>query len=163
MKNLVYSVRIKRMTIKEQLDADIKQAMLDGDKALTTILRTLKSAALNAEVAAGIRDQGLSDEAFIELLTKEAKKRQESADMYVQGGSKERADAELAEKKIIEKYLPVQLSDTALQTVVSGVIDEMGVTGMQAMGQVIAEVKKRTAGQADGGRITAAVKASLGQ
>jgi uncharacterized protein YqeY len=149
------------MTIKEQLEADIKQAMLDGDKTLTTTLRTLKSAALNMEVANGTRNRGLSDEAFIELLTKEAKKRQESADMYTKGGSPDRAAAELTEKAAIEKYLPAQLADQELQAVVKAVIADLGVSGMQAMGQVIGEVKKRTAGQADGARIAATVKGSL--
>lgn len=149
------------MTIKEQIETDIKQAMLSGDSTLTTTLRTLKSVALNLEVANGTREQGLGDTEFIDLLTKEAKKRQESADMYKQGGRNELAEAELAEKAVIEKYLPAQLSDEALADVVSQVIDELGVSGPQAMGQVIGEVKKRTAGQADGGRIAALVKVSL--
>src|SRR5688572_25949852 len=109
------------MTIKEQIENDIKQAMLAGDKTLTTTLRTLKSAALNLEVATGKREQGLSDEAYIDLLTKEAKRRQESADMYVQGNSPERAEAELAQKAVIENYLPTQLSDEDLTTLVATV------------------------------------------
>lgn len=149
------------MTIKEQIENDIKQAMLSGDKTLTTTLRTVKSAALNLEVANGSREQGLSDAEFIDLLTKEAKRRQESADMYTHGGSPERAEAELAEKAVIEKYLPTQLSDEELSTLVNDVINELGVSGPQAMGQVIGEVKKRSAGQADGGRIASLVKAGL--
>jgi len=149
------------VTIKEQIESDIKQAMLAGDKTLTTTLRTVKSAALNMEVAQGTREQGLSDAEFIDLLTKEAKRRQESADMYVQGGSPERAQAELAEKAVIEKYLPAQLSDEQLAELVNQVIEELGVSGPQAMGQVIGEVKKRSAGQADGGRIASLVKAAI--
>jgi hypothetical protein len=149
------------VTIKEQIESDIKQAMLAGDKTLTTTLRTVKSAALNMEVAQGTREQGLSDAEFIDLLTKEAKRRQESADMYVQGGSPERAQAELAEKIVIEKYLPAQLSDEQLAELVNQVIEELGVSGPQAMGQVIGEVKKRSAGQADGGRIASLVKAAI--
>jgi hypothetical protein len=149
------------VTIKEQIESDIKQAMLAGDKTLTTTLRTVKSAALNMEVAQGTREQGLSDAEFIDLLTKEAKRRQESADMYVQGGSPERAQAELAEKAVIEKYLPAQLSDEQLAELVNQVIEELGVSGPQAMGQVIGEVKKRSAGQADGGRIASLVKEAI--
>lgn len=148
------------MSIKERLDSDIKQAMLAGDKTLTTTLRTLKSVILNAEVAQGLREEGLSDEACIELLTKEAKKRQESADMYAQGGS-DKAEAELAEKAVIEGYLPTQLADEELASIVQTVITEQEAVGMQAMGSVIAEVKSRTAGQAEGSRIAAEVKAQL--
>lgn len=155
------SDKILVMTIKEQIEQDIKQAMLAGDKTLTTTLRTIKSAALNLEVANGSREQGLTDEQYTDLLAKEAKKRQESADMYTQGNRPDSAQAELAEKAIIEKYLPVQLSNEDLSTLVAQVIKELGATGPQAMGQVISEVKKRSAGQADGGRIATLVKAGL--
>src|SRR6185369_11783185 len=97
--------------LKVRIDQDLKTALLAGDKTLATTLRGLKSAILYVEVAKGVRDEGLSDEEIVTLLAKEAKKRQESADLYVQGGSQERADAELAEKKAIEVYLPQQLSD----------------------------------------------------
>lgn len=151
------------MTIKQQIEADIKQAMLAGDKELTMTLRTIKSAALNLEVAKGAREQGLSDAEFTDLLVKEAKKRQESADMYTQGNSPDRAQSELAEKAIIERYLPAQLSEEELETLVQNVIAELGANGSQAMGQVIGEVKKRSAGQADGARIAALVKEGLVQ
>lgn len=135
--------------------------MLAGDKTLVTTLRGIKSAILYAEVAKGLRDQGLPDPEVIDLLTKEAKKRQESADMYTQGGSAEKADAETAEKIVIEKYLPAQMSEEDLKKLVAGVVQELGVSGPQAMGQVIGEVKKRSAGQADGGRIAVLVKEAL--
>ena len=149
------------MVIKEQIEADIKQAMLAGNKTLVTTLRGLKSAILNAEVAKGVRDTGLPESEVIDLMAKEAKKRQESADMYVTGGSKDRADAEVAEKIIIEKYLPAQLSDDDLKSLTIAVIKDLGASGPQAMGQVIGEVKKRSQGQADGGRIASIVKESL--
>ena len=101
-------------TIKEQIEQDIKQAMLAGDKTLTTTLRRIKSAALYLEVANGKREQGLTDATIYRLLGKEAKKRQESADMYTQGNRTENAQAEIAEKAIIEKYLPAQLSNEDL-------------------------------------------------
>lgn len=149
------------MTIKEQIENDIKQAMLAGDKALVMTLRSLKSAILYMEVSKGSREKGLSDAELVEVLSKEAKKRQESADMYNQGGSPDRAEAELAEKKIIEKYLPTQLTDEELGSLVETVITELGVDDIKNMGQVIAEVKSRSLGQADGGRIAAAAKENL--
>ena len=149
------------MAIKTQIDQDIKQAMLAGDKTLVTTLRGLKSAILYAEVAAGTRDKGLSDEETMAVLGKEAKKRQESADMYRQGGSEDRAIAEETERAVIEKYLPAQMDDQALEDLVSSVIAELGASGPQAMGAVIGEVKKRSNGQADGGRIAKLAKEKL--
>src|SRR5437879_2903064 len=94
------------MSLKQQIDKDIKTEMLAGEKTLVTTLRGLKSVILYAEVATGSRDKGLSDQEIVELLAKEAKKRQESAELYQKGGSQDRAEAELAEKQVIERYLP---------------------------------------------------------
>lgn len=147
--------------LKQQIEQDLKEALLGGQKDRATTLRGLKSVILYAEVAAGSREQGLSDEQIVQLFAKEAKKRQESADFYVKGGSQERADAELVEKKIIESYLPQQLSDEELLKVVDDAIQSMGTLSPQAMGQVIGKVKQATEGRADGGRIAQLVKERL--
>lgn len=147
--------------IKDQIEADIKQAMLAGDKHKVITLRGLKSAILYVEVAKGARQQGLTDAEIIDVLSKESKKRQESADMYTQGGSPDRALAEIAEKSVIETYLPKQLSNAELEELIVTVIDELGSSKQNAMGQVITEVKKRSSGQADGSRIAKIVKEKL--
>lgn len=149
------------MTIKQQLDQDLKAAMLAGNKTLATTLRGLKSVILYAEVAAGNRDAGLDDPTVIQLFAKEAKKRQESADLYNKGGAPDKAVAELAEKMVIEHYLPAQIPEQELLAVIDGVIAEQGASGMQAMGPVIAAVKERVGSGADGGRIAQAVKGRL--
>jgi len=147
--------------LKARIDQDLKAALLAGDKVLATTLRGLKSAILYAEVAKGARDQGLSDDEIIALLAKEAKKRQESADLYKQGGNDEKAQAELAEKKVIESYLPQQLSDEELVNLIDAAIKDLGVSGPSAMGQVIGAVKQKTAGQADGARVAKLVNERL--
>jgi len=147
--------------LKTRIDQDLKSALLAGDKVLVTTLRGLKSAILYAEVAKGVRDEGLPDQEITVLLSKEAKKRQESADLYRQGGSLEKAEAELEEKAVIEKYLPEQLSDADLQAIVETAATEVGASGPQAMGKVIGLVKQRAGSQADGGRIAAMVKQRL--
>lgn len=147
--------------LKQQIEQDLKQALLAGEKERAMTLRSIKSAILYAEVAQSARDEGLQDEAIIALLSKEAKKRQESADFYVKGGFQDRAAAELAEKAIIESYLPKQLSDDELAVIVDEVVAGLDVVGPQAMGQAIAQVKQKTAGQADGSRIAQVVKVRL--
>ncbi len=149
------------MTISEQIDADLKQAMLAGDKTLVTTLRGLKSVILYEEVAKGLRDTGLDDDAVITLFSKEAKKRQESADLYEQGGNTEKAKAELAEKNVIEKYLPEQMSDAELISLVDETISSTGATNMQHMGQVVGVVKSRAGPSADGSKIAQLVKERL--
>ena len=149
------------MSIKTQLEQDLKTALLAGDKQTVTVLRGLKGAILNVEIEKGSREIGLSDSEVIAVLGKEAKKRQESSDMYQQGGSPDRAEAELAEKAIIDKYLPQQLGDNELGAIIDKVIADTSAVGPQAMGQVIGAVKAQTVGQADGGRIAALVKEKL--
>jgi uncharacterized protein len=147
------------MSIKEQLTSDLKAAMLSGDKELTTTLRGLKAAILTVEIAKGIRETGLPDAEIIELFGKEAKKRQESAELFGQGGNEEKAAAELAEKKVIEQYLPAQLSDEELNKVVDQVAEELGGLSQPQMGQAIGKIKAIVGASVDGGRIAAAVKA----
>lgn len=151
------------MSIKQQLEADIKQAMLAGDKNLVTVLRGLKSAILYAEVASGKREVGIDDQEVLGLLQKEAKKRQESADLYDQGGSVDKQNAELAEKKIIEQYLPKQLSEEEISHLVEKAITDTGASTMQQMGQVIGHVKQASNGAADGATVARLVKERLVQ
>ena len=150
------------MSLKQQIDQDIKQAMLAGDKELTTTLRGLKSAILNVEVAKNVRKTGLPDSEIIEVLSKEAKKRQESADLYRQGGSEDKAQAELTEKAIIEKYLPAQLSEDDTSKLVDEVIGEQGEVTPQMMGQIIGQVRQKAGPGADGALIARLVKERLG-
>lgn len=147
--------------IKQQLEDDIKTAMLAGDKLLVQTLRGIKSAVLYAEVASGDREAGLSEEAIVDVLAKEAKKRAESAEMYRQGGDEARHQAEMVEKAIIEKYLPQQFSDDELTDIVKEEVAKLDAPDMQKMGQVIGAVKARSKGQADGGRIAQIVKEQL--
>lgn len=147
--------------LKQQLEQDLKAALLGGDKDRVTTLRGLKSIILYEEVAKGAREDGLTDEAILVLFAKEAKKRQESADLYVQGDNQPKADAELAEKAIIEGYLPKQMDDDELSAIVEAVIAGFGDITPQAMGQVIGQVKQKTEGRADGARIAKAVKERL--
>lgn len=149
------------MKIKAQIDEDIKKAMLAGEKTLVTTLRGLKSAILYAEVAQGVRDEGLDEDKTIDILSKEAKKRQESADMYALGGSSDRSEAESEEKRIIEKYLPAQLTDSEIVKLVSEVIIGLGTVNMSDMGKVITVVKNRSHGTANGATISKIVKEKL--
>ncbi|HVV67029.1 MAG TPA: GatB/YqeY domain-containing protein [Candidatus Saccharimonadales bacterium] len=148
--------------LEERIEQDLKAALLARDSQKVTTLRGLKSVLLNEKVAKGKRESGLSDDEVLATLSKEAKKRQESADLYVQGGDQGRADAELSEKKIIEAYLPEQLSEEEIAAMVDDVIAQTGATGQQAMGQVIGQVKQKAGAAADGAVVARIVKEKLG-
>lgn len=145
--------------LKVQIEQDLKQALLGGDKARAEVLRGLKSAILYEEVAQKVRDTGLSDEQMLQVIAREAKKRTESADLYEKAGAMDRAEAERAERKVLEVYLPAQLSDAELAAFVDEAMAQLGEGAH--MGQVIGAVKQKVGQQADGGRIAAAVKQKL--
>lgn len=150
------------MSLRQQLNDDVKAAMLSHDALRVETLRGLKTVVLYADVAAKSRDTGgIADDEILNLFAREAKKRQESAELYVQGGSQERADKELAEKVIIESYLPVQLSENEIKAAIDATIASQQAEGMQAMGVVIGAVKQQLGNAADGSVIARLVKERL--
>jgi len=152
------------VSLRQQLQDDVKAAMLAGDSLRVETLRGLKTTIQYADVAAKKRDTGgIDDTEIIGLFAKEAKKRQESADLYMQGGSQDRANKELAEKAIIEAYLPAQLSEEALAQLIDTIISEQQAIGTQAMGQVIGAVKAKAGASADGAVVARLVKERLGR
>ena len=144
-----------------QIERDLKTALLAGDKTTAETLRVLKSAILNEAISQNARDTGLSDEQIQKILSKESKKRQEAAGLYKQGGSDERAQAELAEKAIIDGYLPEQMGEEQIAKIVDQQIAAAGSPTMQDMGKIIGAVRSQTGSQADGAVIARLVKERL--
>jgi uncharacterized protein YqeY len=149
--------------LEGKINADLKAALLGGDKLRVETLRGLKSVVLYDRVAAGSRDQEMPDETIIQLLAKEVKKRLESIELYERGGNQAMADKEQAEKEIIEAYLPEQLSEEKLSELIESTVAELGASDMSAMGKVIAGVKEKAGGAADGAVIARLVKERLSQ
>jgi uncharacterized protein YqeY len=147
--------------MQDEIERDIKTALLAGDKVKAETLRNIKSALLNEAISQGARDTGLSDEQVQKILARESKKRQEAADLYKQGGADDRASAELAEKNIIDAYLPEQMGEDQVAKIVDEEIAEAGQVSLQDMGRIIGAVKSRTAGSADGALIARIVKEKL--
>lgn len=149
------------MSLKAQIDNDLKAALLGGDRFVTDVLRGLKAVILSEEVSQGKRDTGLDEETIEKLFAREVKKRNESATLYDQADRKELADNERAELKVIEAYLPEQLSEEVIQKAVEETIATLGVSGPAAMGQVIGAVKGKLGNSADGSIIARLVKEAL--
>jgi uncharacterized protein len=145
--------------LKERIEQDLKSALRAGDVVKLSVLRSLKSAITYAEVAKGVKGgEGLSDDAIVEVLVKEAKKRKESADVYSKVGADDRSQAELNEKGIIENYLPKSISQSELTAVVDDVVKSVGPVTPTNMGQIIGEIKRRAGPTADGSAIAMLVK-----
>lgn len=148
------------MSIKDQINADLKQAMLAKDSALVELLRGVKSALQYFAVESG-PDTELSEEQILSVLKKESKKRAEAASLYEKAGDSTRQEKELYERDIIQKYLPEELSEEEVVKLVEAAISEIGNLEQQNMGQVIGKVKQASVGLADGAVIARLVKERL--
>jgi len=146
-------------SLKSRLSDDVKQALRAGDKARVGTLRMTLAAIKQREVDERIE---LDDPDVLSVLEKMVKQRKESIRQFVAGNRQDLADIEAAEITILETYLPEQLDEAALEKLVGDVVTEIGASGMQDMGRVMGEIKKRAAGQADMGRVSALVKSRLG-
>lgn len=146
--------------LKDRLQADLTAAMKSRDELRAATLRSLLTA-LRTEEVAGKAARELSDAEAVTVLTREAKKRREAAEAFEAGGRPDRAERERAEGEVIAGYLPAQLSDEELSSMVAAAIAETGASGPAAMGQVMKVLTPRTAGRAEGGRVAAEVRRQL--
>lgn len=142
----------------DKLQSDLKNAQLSRDEIRVSTLRLLLSEVKNAEIQKGA---DLNDEDIVSIIQKEVKKRKEAAAGFRSGSREQAAAKEEAEQKVLEGYLPAQLSTEELTSVVEGTINEMGATGMADMGKVIGAVMSKVKGKADGGTVSALVKEKL--
>lgn len=148
------------MSLKSQIDTDIKEAMKAKDKEALRALRAIKSLIMLEETKDG-SSGGLNEAAEIQLLSKAAKQRRESARIYHEQDRADLAKNEEDEIAIIEKYLPTQLSEEELKSKLTEIISQVGATGPKDMGKVMGNASKALAGQADGKAIANMVKALL--
>ncbi|MFQ3215074.1 MAG: hypothetical protein ACJAT1_000082 [Marivirga sp.] len=148
------------MSLKQQIDSDIKEAMKAKNKAQLTALRSIKSLILLAETEKGVKEE-LSEDTEMKLLVKAAKQRKESAETYAANGRQELADNELVELAVIDKYLPAQMSQEELALKLKEIITKVGASGPSDMGKVMGMATKELAGKADGKAISITVKSLL--
>lgn len=144
------------MTLKEKIIADMTQAMKDKNAVKLSVLRLAKAAIMKFEVA-GSKKVEATDEDVLKILAREIKQRKDSIEAYKKGGREEQAAAEEAEMKILQSYLPEQMSEDELKNVVSRVISQTGAVSKADFGKVIGAVMKEVKGKADGQAVSRAV------
>jgi uncharacterized protein len=148
--------------LHDRIETDLRAAMKARDKARTSALRLAVAALKNTAVAEGLGPQGrLPDATVQKVLATEVKRRREAATAFAEAGREESAASEHAEAEVYEAYLPAQLGDEELTAIVDEVVAETGAQGPQAMGQVMKATMARVQGRAEGGRVSALVKARL--
>lgn len=148
------------MSLKTQIDADIRQAMLAKEKDTLTALRSIKSLILLEETKDGSHGE-VKPEDELKLLTKAAKQRRESAEIFQQQNREDLAAKELAELAIIERYLPKQLLAGELEARLREIISRTGAASPADIGKVMGAATKELAGQADGRAVSEMVKQLL--
>ena len=143
------------MSILEQVQSDTTAALKAGDRPRAQALRVVASELQKAHKEAGAE----ADE--VAVLRRERKRRTEAADYYREAGRADLADAEMAEAEMIAAYLPAELSDDELHSIVGDALAETGATSAKEMGRVMSVVMPKVGGRADGRRVSAAVKEKL--
>ena len=149
------------MDLFDKVSEDIKNAMKAKDKVALETLRNVKKFFIEAKTAPGANDT-LADADALKILQKLAKQGKDSADIYLQQNRQDLADAELAQVKVIESYIPKQLSAEELEAALKEIIAEVGATDAKDMGKVMGVASKKLAGIAEGRAISAKVKELLG-
>lgn len=145
------------MNLEEQINADIKAAMLAKDSTKLEGLRAIKSAILLMKTSA----EGNTPDAELKALQKMVKQRRETAELYKSQQREDLATVELAQALVIEGYLPKQMNEEEIKTAVQAVISEVGATGPSDLGKVMGVITKQLAGKADGKTVSMIVKQLL--
>ena len=148
------------MTLPEQIDVDLKDAMRAKDAEKLAVLRGLKSALKYAAIEKS--DAALDDAAAVQVIRKQVKQRQDSIESFEKGGRPELAAKEKAELEILNAYLPKGLSAEELSALVRETIAEVGATSKAQMGAVMKALQAKAAGRADGRALSAEVQKQLG-
>jgi uncharacterized protein YqeY len=146
------------MSLKDQLMQDMKVAMKGKQTDRLGTIRQLRSAIKNKEIE--LR-QELDDDGILGVIGTAVKQRREAAQMYHDNDRPELAAKEEAEMAVLQEYLPAQLSEAEIRTVVTTVIDELGASSMKDMGKVMPQVMARTKGCADGKLVNQLVRELL--
>jgi uncharacterized protein YqeY len=146
------------MTLKERLQEDLKTAMKSKDQLRLSVIRLAKAAIMNLEIARG---HELSDQEVIEVLAKESKQRNDSIPEYEKAGRADIIATLHNEIKILQEYLPAQLSEAEIRELVKSAITEVNATGKKDMGKVMAALMPQTKGRADGKLVNQIVNSLL--
>lgn len=147
------------MSLKDRISIDMKDALKTGDKIRLWTLRLLVSAVRYQEIE---NKKELGEEEILQVVSRELKKRREAASEYRKGNREELAEKEEQEAKILESYLPPQLSDEEIEHIIKQAIDEVKPMGPGDMGKVMSVVMPKVKGRADGKKVNEAVKAMMG-
>jgi hypothetical protein len=147
------------MAIKEKLMEDVKSAMKEKDQLKLNTLRFLQAAVKNREIE--MRPDPINDEEVMGVIKKLVKQRKESIEQYVNGGRQDLADQEASELKVLEAYLPAQMSRDQIEKLVAEVIASVGAKSVKDMGPVMKEVIARSKGTADNKTVSEVIKTKL--
>ena len=148
------------MSIFDQVNNGIKEAMKAHDKGQLEALRGIKAEFLLIKTAPGNNGE-VSDENALKVLVRMAKQRKESAQIYIDQQRQDLADVEMLQASVIEEFLPKQMNDEELTAHVKFIIEQAGATSMKDMGKVMGVATKQLAGRAEGRAISAKVKELL--
>lgn len=146
------------MSLKEKLQEDLKSSMKNKDKVKKSVVTLIRAAIKQHEVDNRVE---LADDAIIDIISKQLKQRKDSLAEFVKANRDDLVEETKSEIQVLEGYLPQQLSEEELEKIVIETIAEVGATSMKDMSKIMAAIKPKTAGRADGRKINELVKKNL--
>ncbi len=147
----------------EKINEELKVAMKAGDEFKTGLFRMISAAIHNKEIEnkGKGKDEKLTDDEIIEVLTREAKKRKEAGDIFIKGGRTDLAGKEMAEFEVVKQYLPEQLGEAEIEKIVLEAVKKTGASDQKNFGKVMAEAMKELKGKADASLVSRILKSKL--
>lgn len=153
----IFAKKLFMMNFEETIMSEIKKAMLNKDSKRLEALRAIKNVIIHVKTSS----EGFTDENVMKNLQKEVKKRKDAAEIYKQQNRNDLAEVELYQATVMEEFLPKQLNDEELKSILQKIIQEVNAISAADMGKVMAKATKELSGKADNSRISALVKQLL--
>ena len=153
------------MTLRKKINEQFNAALKSKNKTFISTFRLILTAIKERDIANRTKEkkEPVKDEEIIKVLRRMKKQRQESADLYKKGGRNELLEAELSEIKIIDKFLPKELSEEETKKICKQIVESLGATSLKDMGKIMGELKKKHANDIDFSKVNVIVKGLLSQ
>ena len=153
------------MSLREKISEQFNTALKSKNKTEISTLRLILAAIKERDIAnrTGGKKEVINEQEIVKALKKMKKQRQESADLYKKGGRNELLEAELSEIKIIDKFLPKELSEEETKKICKQIVESLGATSLKDMGKIMGELKKKHANDIDFSKVNVIVKGLLSQ
>ena len=161
MRKLTQTGSANSMSLKQNIQSDLNDAVKSKNEIVSLVLRSLISEVVNKTIELGKKDEGLNEQEIQQIVLKEIKKRQDAIEQYKKGGREDLVENEEKEIQVLKKYAPQMIDEVKLGALVDGIINELGAKSVQDMGRVMGAIMQKAGNTADGNLVNKLVREKL--